>query len=315
MESQPAKTYAKLAVHIAIFVVGFVGNLFTIIIICRKGQNRSVYQMLVLNLAIADLLFIVSALPMATHRLFAEVEKSELYCRSVMPMLTIFYFLSIFTITSMALQRCRSIVLPYRPKISKKKVYAWVTAIWLASFVIVSPLAIVTNLNSDTGDCEENWPSFAHRQAYTMALFLLQYLIPLVIIASVYIKIARYLVNAKFSGRTRNASFTTAEQCAAEARRIKTRNQAIGTLAGVVIVFAICLLPGQVAWLLMDFGNGGGSEEKAIDTLLAISDVLDIFHGCVNPVIYCLLNARYRKEYIKCLADLFRRNPEHSEED
>jgi len=310
MEMQSPKTYIKLVVHIAIFIVGFFGNLFTIIIICRKGQNKSAYQMLVLNLAITDFLFIVSALPIATYGMFAEIEKSEFYCRVVTPLITTLYFLSIFTITSMALQRCRSIVLPYCPKISKKKVYVWIFIIWLSSFVTVLPLAVVTKL-ANTGECEEKWPSFGHRQAYTMALFLLQYVIPLIIIATVYITIARFLLKAEFSGRARNASFTTEEQRAAEERRIKTRNQAIRTLAVVVIFFAICLFPGQVAWLLMDFGNNAESQEKAIDIFLAFSDILDILHACVNPVIYCLLNARYRKEYINCLVCLFRGNSEN----
>ena len=308
MESQPPKTYIKLTVYIVIFVVGFFGNLFTIIIICRKGQNKSVYQRLVLNLAITDFLFIISVLPLGTYTMFAEI-KSEFYCRAVTPLLTTFYFVSIFTITSMALQRCRSILFPHRPKISKQKAYAWMTAIWVASFIMVLPLAIVTKLGN-TGACEENWPSFAHRQVYTMALFLLQYLIPLIIIASVYVKITKYLLKSEVSGRARNANFATEEQRAAEARRLKSRNQAIRTLAVVVIFFAICLLPGQVAWLLMDFGNE--NQQKTVDIFLAFSNVLDIFHACVNPIIYCLLNARYRKEYIQCLVSLFQRNSEQN---
>ena len=300
--------YIKLAVNIAIFVVGFFGNLFTIIIICRKRRNKSVYQRLVLNLAITDFLSITSTIPLGTYTMFAEIE-SEFYCRIVTALLTMFYFVSIFTITSMALQRCRSIVFPCRLKISKQKAYVWVTAVWVTSFIIVLPLTIVTRLGN-TGACEENWPSFAHRQAYTMSLFLLQYLIPLIIIAGAYIKIAKYLLNSQVSGLARNASLTTKEQRAAEARRLKTRKQAIRTLAVVVIFFAICLFPGQVAWLLMDFGNQ--SQLKAVDMFLAFSNVLDIFHACVNPIIYCLLDTRYRKEYIKCLVSLFRRNSEQN---
>ncbi|KAJ7326547.1 hypothetical protein OS493_027493 [Desmophyllum pertusum] len=307
MEIQP-KTYVRLAVNVAIFVVGFIGNLLTIIVICRKGQNKSAYQMLVLNLAISDFLFIISILPMATYELFGVIDKSEIYCRVIWPMFTIFYFLSIFTITSMALQRCRSILLPYRPKLSKRKTFAWITAIWFASFIIVSPLAVVTT-SVYPGKCEEEWPSLNHRKAYTMALFLLQYLLPLLIITIMYAKITSYLLNS--SQVTRSGGFVTEEQLAAEARRIKKRNQAIRTLAAVVILFAIFLFPGQVAWLMIDFGNGGSSQEKAIDILFAFSDVLDNFHACINPVIYCLLNTRYRKEYFRCLVNLFRGNREN----
>jgi len=302
------QTYLKLAVNTAVFVVGFIGNLLTIIVICRKGQNKSTYQMLVLNLAISDFLFIISILPLSTYKMFGVIEKSGFYCRVVWPWFTIPYLLSIFSITSMALQRCRSIVMPYRPKLSKRITSAWIAAIWLASFVIVLPLVIITRWTYPD-QCVENWPSFSHRKVYTLALFLLQYLIPLFIIAIVYAKITRYLLNN--SGVTRRGSFSTEEQRAAEARRLKRRNQAIRTLAAVVILFAVCLFPGQVAWLLIDFGSGGSSQERAIDILFGLSDFLDNFHACINPVIYCMLNARYRAEYYRCLVYVFRVNHEN----
>lgn len=304
MEMQ-AKTYIRVAVYAAIFIVGFLGNLLTIIVIIRRRQNMSAYQILVLNLAISDFLFLTSLLPLTTYELFGVIAKSEVYCRFLWPMYTIFYLLSIFTITSMALQRCRSIVFPHRPKLRQQKAFVWVAAIWFAAFIIVLPLAIVTT-SVPPGECHENWPSFRHKQAYTLALFLLQYLIPLVIITIVYARIALSLLH--FGDFRRNDSFATEEQRAAEARRIKRRNQAIRTLAAVVILFAICLFPGQIAWLLYDFGNGGKSQKKAIDTLLNFSDVLDNFHACVNPIIYCLLSTRYRKEYFRCLLYLFRKS-------
>lgn len=308
MEDIQPKTYLKLVVNTAVFVVGFIGNLLTIIVICRKRQNKSTYQILVLNLAISDFLFIISILPLSTYEMFGGIEKSWFYCRLIWPWFTIPYLLSIFSITSMALQRCRSIVMPYRPKLSKRLTFTWVAVIWLASFVIVLPLVIVTR-SVYPGECVENWPSFNHRKAYTLALVLLQYLIPLFIITIVYAKITRYLLNN--SEVRRSGSFSTEEQRAAEARRIKRRNQAIRTLAAVVILFAVCLFPGQVAWLLMDFGSGGSSQEKAIEILFEFSDFLDNFHACINPVIYCMLNARYRAEYYKCLVVVFRGNHEN----
>ena len=266
----------------------------------------SAYQMLVLNLAISDFLFLISVLPLTSYELFVVIGKSEVFCRFIWPMFTIFYLLSIFTITSMALQRCRSIVFPHRPKLSRRKAFAWVAAIWFAAFIIVLPLAIVTK-SVPPGGCVEYWPSFRYRQAYTLALFLLQYLIPLVIITIVYARISHFLLHIG-DFRRRNDSFSTEEQSAAEARRIKRRNQAIRTLAAVVILFAICLFPGQIAWLLSDFGNGGKSQKNAIDVLLNFSYVLDNFHACINPVIYCLLSTRYRKEYFACLLYLFRKS-------
>ena len=62
----------------------------------------------------------------------------------------------------------------------------------------------------------------------------------------------------------------------------------------------------------MDFGGAGKALKKAVASLLAFSNVLDMLHACVNPVIYCLLNERYRKEYINCLVYLFWCNRENN---
>ena len=45
----------------------------------------------------------------------------------------------------------------------------------------------------------------------------------------------------------------------------------------IVIVFVICLLPGQIAWLSLDFG--GQKESEITQTVFKLADILDILHS------------------------------------
>ena len=68
------------------------------------------------------------------------------------------------------------------------------------------------------------------------------------------------------------------------ATRKKNIQQVIKTLAMVAILFALCFLPGQIPWLVLDFGGQRGPEAAAV--IFKFSDNLDLLHGCLNPIVY-----------------------------
>lgn len=280
----------KLGFYIASVIVGFIGNTLVIAVISGKTNKRSVYDLFILNLGIADLSFIVFFMPLYIYEHLSSIYKTLFYCRLVQPLLTIFYFLSIFTIGSMAIHRCRLITNPYKRKMRKRGAYLWIAAIWISSFIIVLPLSIVAK--AEDGYCVENWPSMDHRKAYTLALFLLQFLLPLLTIAAAYLRIGVYL----WRSAAPQSSLSTAKKNRAQKRR-KENIQVIKTLALIVILFAICLLPGQIAWLMLDFGDK--QDEHIVDVIFIFSDILDCLHACVNPVVYGLLTEQFRREYIR----------------
>ena len=131
------------------------------------------------------------ATPINIYSYISTIYRHSYYCRLLTPLLTTFYFVSIFTIFSMAVHCCRLITNPYRPKVRMRNVYIWIAVIWFSSLIIVLPLSVVSEANN--GICYENWPSINHRKAYTIALFILQFVIPLLIIGVAYARIGIYL--------------------------------------------------------------------------------------------------------------------------
>ena len=99
----------KLGFYIASLILGFGGNSLVITVMSRKKQKRSIPRLFILNLAISDLSFIMIATPVTIYTYISKIYQNSYYCRLLIPLLTIFYFVSIFTILSMAVHRCRLI--------------------------------------------------------------------------------------------------------------------------------------------------------------------------------------------------------------
>lgn len=286
----------RLSFYVATFLLGMVGNVLVMVILGKKNK-RSIHEMFIFNLAVSDLTFIAFCLPVNGYELFEMIPKIEFFCRFVFLMQTITYFTSIYTITSMAIHRCYVIVNPYKPKMSTKSASVWIAFIWLISLIIVIPIAVVNRSVND--ECQENWLDPYHAKVYTAALFVLQFLLPLCIIAIAYIWIGIYLVKNKgpqtsIGGKRRTASHQ---------KKRKENKQIITTLAAIVVLFTICLLPGQIAWMVRDFGTP--KEQNDIAVVFKFSDILDFIHACVNPIIYGLLTDKFRKDYKDILAKIF----------
>ena len=280
----------ELGFYIASLILGFGGNSLVITVMSRKKHKRSIPRLFILNLAISDLSLIMIETPIFIYSYISTIYRNSYYCRLLTPLQTIFYFVSIFTIFSMAVHRCRLITNPYRPKMRKRNAYIWIAAIWFSSLIMVLPLSVV--LEANNGICDESWPSINHRKAYTIALFILQFVMPLLIISVAYARIGIYLWRSAVPQSSLPAL-----------KRRKENIQVIKTLAMIVILFVICLLPGQIAWLLLDFG--GQKESEIAQTIFKFGNILNILHPCLNPIVYGLSNKHFRRECIQLFFDCF----------
>ena len=59
--------------------------------------------------------------------------------------------------------------------------------IWIVSIITVIPYVLSLDYDYENKTCEENWDSESSNKGYTMALFLLDYLLPLMAIIVLYV--------------------------------------------------------------------------------------------------------------------------------
>ena len=292
---------AQLCVYVLTFLLGSVGNVLVLLVV-RSKKNRTVNDLFIVNLAISDLLMI-GFLPIYTAKILVTFRYTTAFCKSISPLATMTFFVSVFTLTSMAIHRCYVITNPFKPEMQKWRIMVWLVSLWVASFLAVLPLVLVAQ--EGPPGCSEKWPSSKARKAYTACLFVLQYSLPLAIITAAYIRIAVDLLKSSTEryGPGRSLNNNRRDRSAFLRLARKEDVQVLKTVAVIVLVFAICLLPVQLSWMMLDFG---GEKERRIseEVFFKFGVPLSILHSCLNPLVYGTLTRRFRRGYIRYLVYL-----------
>jgi len=285
--------YIKLGLYVFTFLLAVTGNCLVLLILWKK-KRKSVNDTLIFNLSMSDLTLMLLSLP-ANAFFLGGIEFPMILCKFISPLMTTTFNVSIFTLTFMAVYRWRVIVNSLRPEMRHRYVIIWIIVIWIAGFVLLLPLVIVAETD-ETGGCKENW-KLNQSRVYTAVLFALQYVLPLTAIAGAYILIGIDIGKAKersdSDGQNRFVS---------EVRR-KEDLQIIKMMGLIVILFAVCILPIQVAWLIADFGTE--EHKKVGDILLRVADIAAYLHACVNPIVYGTITRYFRREYVRYVKSIF----------
>ena len=289
LEHKVKNSSMMLVFYISIFVLGLLENSLVLLIIFAKKGHKTANEIFVVNLTISDIAFLSFASPVSIYNYFVRRYASVFVCKFVYPMTTATFVVSIVTVSSMAVQRCFAILNPFKPRIKRKTLFVWLAAIWILSFLSVIPQIIATSSLT----CSEEWSSQMHRQLYTVFLFALQYVLPVIAIILSYIKIAIYVsstnCNSNQLGRTDSQN----------TRRAKEEMAIRRTIITILVMFLLCMLPNHVAYFLLDFGSE--KQQSAAYTLFKYVDIPTYLHSCVNPVIYGALSRQFREGYFRYL--------------
>lgn len=288
----------KTALYSSIFVLGLFGNSFVITVLARKRSSRTCHDIFICNLAISDLILLLTYFPMFFAHAVGNFKAPRVFCKLIWPLITISYLSSILIITSMAIHRSRMIVNPYTSEISRRNVYIWIFCLWIMSFVCILPGMVFAEANR-LGMCHVAWPSVEAHVVFRFFMLIVQYLLPLTITAVAYIRIGLAINRSKF-----HRKFSKQPKALSQTRR-RENAQVVRTIATIVIIFAICMFPKHLASIYYYFGENGKEKGKILFRLLHISEIFAVFHSCLNPLVYGTVMKHFRAEYFKYLQGIF----------
>ena len=276
----------KLALYVVFLILGLAGNIALLSVLTKKQISKDVFELLVINLSVADVLFHLFYIAPNIHRLADNgFEVSEFHCKFLYPFWTVAFCSQIFTITAMSLHRYWVVVYSLRPKPSKRAAVFWIVTIWSLSFIMAAPLIVVSK-PVFPGSCLEAWPSQSHRKAFTVSLFLIQYAVPLAVIAVAYFKLVLFLVRSPGNQVS------------------KMNIQVVKTTLAIVIIFAVCMFPSQLSWILWDFARDN-INWKIHQTVWSAGDLALCLHAALDPVVYGVFVKRFRQAYTGWVLLLF----------
>uniref|UniRef100_A0A2K6KCX3 Prolactin releasing hormone receptor n=1 Tax=Rhinopithecus bieti TaxID=61621 RepID=A0A2K6KCX3_RHIBE len=279
-----------------VVVVGLVGNCLLVLVIARVRRLHNVTNFLIGNLALSDVLMCAACVPLTLA--YAFEPRGWVFggglCHLVFFLQPVTVYVSVFTLTTIAVDRYVVLVHPLRRRISLRlSVYA-VLAIWALSAVLALPAAMHTYhvelKPQDVRLCEEFWgfPGAASRASLAAggpwpAGHLLA-CSPLLVILPVLA-----------SGL--GARGVTQSQANWDRAR---RRRTFCLLVMVVVVFAVCWLPLHVFNLLRDL-DPRAIDPYAFGLVQLLCHWLAMSSACYNPFIYAWLHDSFREELRKLL--------------
>lgn len=105
--------------------------------------------------------------------------------------------------------------------------------------------------------------------------------------------------NSGYGNDKSSPSPTTPANPQKEAKRLERNTRIVKMLVTVVLFYALCLLPNQVVWMWIEFGDG--ASYPSLTTLLAFTGMLVYINSIVNPFLYAGMNDEFKKGFEKLL--------------
>lgn len=273
-------------VYSLIFVLGLAGNLLLLVVLLHSVPRRRTTELYLLNLAVSNLLFVVTmpfwAISVAWHWVFGSF-----LCKVTSMLYSINFYCGIFFITCMSLDRYLEIVhaQPLQRTKTRFRNLLLIVMVWITALAISVPEMVFVQVHQTLDGVWHCYADFGgHATIWKLYLRfqqnLLGFLLPLLAMIFFYSRIGCVLVRLRPPGQGR----------------------ALRMAAALVIVFFLLWFPYSLTLFLHSlldlhvFGNCEVSHH--LDYTLQVTESLAFSHCCFTPVLYAFSSRRFR-QYLK----------------
>lgn len=253
-----------------IFAFGFLGNVSVLGTILKLKQLRNPCAFLTGTIALADLGVALIAAPLRIAELYLQGWPfGDALCRLIVPLQDVLVCVSVVTHSTIAWERYRATVTPFKPLLSATKIKFVILGIWVSCYIFSGlPLVIPLKLQPFKGALHRlpAW-SDLYRRIYVIYLVLVFIVAQLLIQSYAYVSVIRTLRKksdilqiAEKDRKISTASgasipFNSSAPCAAMVARMKRKRRLVKMLLVLVIAFQICHLPRGVTMLYREFAD------------------------------------------------------------
>eukprot|EP00111_Clytia_hemisphaerica_P006256 TCONS_00018111-protein len=192
--------FIVVTIYIIILVFGFSGNLIVVHYFGFRNKVRRLYHIYLIHLAIADL---ISATVTSVYFMLSVVSGytwylGEFSCKLISIIAPVTVNVSAWLLVSIAHERYRGIISPFKPRLTKLRIHLTVAAIWFVSFLILTPYALSVRLSE--GWCRMSWSSPVYELTYAVVTLVFQSLLPIIYMTFTVTRILHVLRNRMTEG-------------------------------------------------------------------------------------------------------------------
>ncbi|XP_078066394.1 leukotriene B4 receptor 1 [Mustelus asterias] len=264
-------------------MVGIPGNSLVIWVILWKMKQRSHTVVLILNLAVADLVVLIT-LPLWIYSISNSWVFGAASCKLMAYLIYCNLYGSVFFITLMSIDRYLAVIYPFASQRWRRKgtVCKAVAIAWSLTLLFSVPIILVKDVKIFDGhpQCSgRQYVSKAQQIACLLVETLVGFIIPFSVLIICYGFVAKRVGQMNFNSKSRPEML----------------------IASIVIAFAICWLPYHVfnvvelASLLLEPGSSALTELEDVSGIGAyITGTLAFISSSINPLLYAFAGRRLR---------------------
>ncbi|XP_065123857.1 leukotriene B4 receptor 1 [Paramisgurnus dabryanus] len=266
------------------FLVGTPGNLLVVWTILKHVKQRSHTVLLILHLAIADLLVLIT-LPLWIYSLVHSWVFSEAVCKAMVYIINACMYSSVFLITIMSVERFVAVRYPFASAGWRRKhaLNKLLVVLWMASFALSIPVIVTHTLDGPPEDVQCTFREYTSDTQEVVLLTLetlIGFVIPFITLVVCYGCLFSRIALMNF----------------------KSKRKSTVLICSVVVMFGLCWIPHHVMNLLSitaialktTYPKVTENLEDANLTMTLITGALVFISSSVNPILYMFAARTFR---------------------
>ncbi|XP_068944453.1 C-C chemokine receptor type 9 [Petaurus breviceps papuanus] len=277
-----------------VFVVGTLGNSLVIVMYWYCTRVKTMTDMFLLNLAIADLLFLLT-LPFWAIDASSQWKFGTNMCKVVNATYKMNFYSYVMLIMCISIDRYIVIAQAMKAHRWRQKCLLYskmvCSAIWVMSIILCIPeyLYSQSKMHSGTAICTMVYPDDDNRlkAILSMLKFIMGFFIPVTVMASCYTIVIHTLMQAKKSNK----------------------HKALKVTILVLTVFVLSQFPYNIIVLVQTIDAYrmfiiDCDISTYIDIGFQVTQTIAYFHSCLNPFLYVFVGEKFRQDLVKTLRKL-----------
>lgn len=269
--------------YLMVFVFGLIGNSLVLVIYIFYQKLRSLTDVFLVNLPVADLVF-VCTLPFWAYAGTYEWVFGTVMCKTLHGMYTVNFYVSMLTLTCITVDRF--IVVVQATKVfnqqAKWKIWGQITCLltWVVSLVVSLPQIIYARVEHlDTRVCQ--YHSEAISTVVLTTQMTLGFFLPLLTMIVCYSSIIKTLLHA----------------------RGFQKHKSLKIIFVVVAVFLLTQTPFNLVILIRSISREYYNM-SSFQYAIIVTEAIAYFRACLNPVLYAFVGLKFRKNLWKLAKDI-----------
>ncbi|KAA0723388.1 Leukotriene B4 receptor 1 [Triplophysa tibetana] len=271
------------------FLVGTPGNLLVVWTILKYVKQRSHTVVLILHLAAADLLVLIT-LPLWIYSLAHSWVFGKAACKAMVYVINACMYCSVFLITIMSVERFLAVRYPFASAgwRKKKALNKLLFGLWIASFALSSPVIVTHTLGHPPEPVQCTFKEFTSETQEAVLLILetlIGFVIPFITLVVCYGCLFSRIALMNF----------------------KSKRKSTVLICSVVVMFGVCWIPHHVTNLLSiialtvksSYPEVSNNLEHTRVTMTLIAGALVFISSSVNPMLYVFAARTFRSSLME----------------